>query len=517
MYDNLLRTPFVRSRVVALPLAGEVTIYVVRNDPFPPDSGWLTSVEESARIIEEFMGEPFPTTDVILVVLNTDPSSGGVNFEYRHEESRSGPVDGGFYSGNQMWMFRPDDRVVREDSVITHETAHYYFHIGPLWLVEGGAEFMTSYVLHGPSRHLRSWVGDICRHDDEPIENIRHYNYIRDHVYDGDFGSSRGARLYLCAYVMGEVFLGAVFDAIGEEAMSAAVRELYLERESTTEEDIYRAFLRHAPEDRKDVFRYVYRRLHGGEYAFDAAQSQAASEAVGRVFEHISWFEDPPDGYHIKAARNIFTMWIWAPGFGERIARMAWLEDGVTEDESWAIRDLADIAAKDAELANMVANFPWFIDGMTEDEAWVIGALANIAAEDTELATMVANLPWFTDGVTVQAVVIINDLGKIAAEDTELAMMVANLPGFTDGVTARETWAIDYLANIVAEDAELAMMVANLPWFGDGVTDTELQALREVRRIVSDDLDLARRTVEQSWFADGIVASELEELRQIGR
>lgn len=288
-----------------------------------------------------------------------------------------------------------------------------------------------------------SWVwGSLrCYHDGEPIENIRHYNSIAEDVD------------HLCSYEMFQTFSQAVFDAIGEEAMSAAVRELYLEsnstREITTEEDIYRAFLKHAPEDRKDVFRYVYRRLHGGEYAFDAAESQAANDAAARVFDHISWFEDPPNEDHYRAAHNIFALWIRTPGlFEERIAQIAWLEDGVNYAESQAISYLADIASTDIALATMVAGYPWFTDHI---------------------------------------------------------------------ITPSESQTMRWLVDLMRSDVVSATTVAALSWLRDGVTDNEELALREVRRIaLFVDPELARRTVAQSWFTDGIVLSELENLRQIG-
>ena len=52
--------------------------------------------------------------------------------------------------------------------------------------------------------------------------------------------------------------------------MSSALRELYLRSEhddlSQTEEDIYRAFLKHTPPGLEDEFRDLYRRLHGGPF-----------------------------------------------------------------------------------------------------------------------------------------------------------------------------------------------------------------------------------------------------------
>ena len=71
-----------------------------------------------------------------------------------------------------------------------------------------------------------------------------------------------------CIYALDRHFLISLFATLGEGAMSSALRELYLRSEhddlSQTEEDIYRAFLKHTPPGLEDEFRDMYRRLHGG-------------------------------------------------------------------------------------------------------------------------------------------------------------------------------------------------------------------------------------------------------------
>ena len=67
---------------------------------------------------------------------------------------------------------------------------------------------------------------------------------------------------------MGQHFLISLYQTLGEEAMSSALSDLYLQSEHDdprpTEEDIYRAFLKHTPPGLEDEFHDLYRRLHGG-------------------------------------------------------------------------------------------------------------------------------------------------------------------------------------------------------------------------------------------------------------
>ena len=306
LYDDLLQTHFIQTRTVLLSLAREVNIYVIQNSPFPPYEDLPRLIKESASTIEDFIGVPFPTTDIILHVAVGSVKGG-------HSVSHMRIVR---YGGDASWA-------------LPHETAHYYSHwahFSSWWFVEGIAEFLATYVGHSTgvpnyfserraraSARVRSW----CRYEDEPIENIRHYNYILGRIQAGDWRRvSAEDRFFACVYPMGENLLFAVHDAIGEDAMSAAVRELYLQSidsgQPAEEEDIYRAFLKHTPSDKKDAFLDVYRRLHGGAFAFDDVdfdddhgdEASAASEiAVGETAEgtldyifDFDYFKFPAEG-----------------------------------------------------------------------------------------------------------------------------------------------------------------------------------------------------------------------------
>lgn len=262
LFHVLLQDHYIQSRVADLPLAGKVNIWVVQPFSFPPGDDSSAVIEDTARITEEFLGAPFPTTDVILLILDAHSTEHSIAL--------------GHYR-----TFMILDRFDGEVYYIPHETAHYYFHgnFSLWWFVEGAAEFVEAYFNHiKGSRDLADrraemavWVQQDCVNDG--IENIRHTEYLRMYVYPD--------RIYLpglCTYQMGENFFLQTFETIGGEAMSSALRELYLPnrefirtgdaREPPTEEEIYEVFLKHTPADRKEAFRDLYRRLHGGAVAF---------------------------------------------------------------------------------------------------------------------------------------------------------------------------------------------------------------------------------------------------------
>jgi hypothetical protein len=67
---------------------------------------------------------------------------------------------------------------------------------------------------------------------------------------------------------LGENFLTSVFEMLGEEAMSSALREFYTLSDEgqlwMRGETVYRTFLKNTPEGREEEFRELFERLHGG-------------------------------------------------------------------------------------------------------------------------------------------------------------------------------------------------------------------------------------------------------------
>ena len=247
LHRDLLNTHHTQTRTVSLPLAGDVNIWVIQPVPFPPGEDLLTIIEDTVRASEGLLAVPFPTTDVILLIF------GGRDYLVR---------------GEFLWDYMRIDRDPRgEVDNIPHETAHYYFNRGPQWLVEGAAQFIQAYVndrsglktLNGRKTEL---VQEYARCVDERgIENVRHYIYW----LGGEYGLTLLDRCY--PYNAGEIFLLSIFETIGEEAMGDALGDLALGGPKN-EEKVYRTFLMHVPENLMDEFQELYKKMHGGAFAF---------------------------------------------------------------------------------------------------------------------------------------------------------------------------------------------------------------------------------------------------------
>ena len=253
LYNQLLNSHYIQHRAVTLPLAGSTNIWVIQGDSPPLEEDLLKTIEDTARISEEFLGVPFPTTDIILLV--APPGHGLI----------------GEHIGRHMILLRSQGTVAS----VPHETAHYYFRdqVGPRWLFEGAAQFTEAYVNDQSGvqsladRRTELVQGSHCLNE-LGLENIRHYHYYLNLA--GPIIKEE------CAYAMGEVLLLSLYDGIGEEALASALVDLYLSKlgnehptgDPRVEVGVYNTLMKHTPADKQEAFRDLYRRLHGGPHAF---------------------------------------------------------------------------------------------------------------------------------------------------------------------------------------------------------------------------------------------------------
>ena len=254
-FNDALGSYSLQSASISLPLAGEVTIRAFREGPFAPGDNLLEIAVESTPFVEELMGLPLPTTDIILIVVP--------DLEF-----------GGMYSFESL--------LIRSYGAVPHEIGHYYTESSklPHWLREGTADFASAYVDHRTGvdsledRRIRLSEGvRLCVEEDQ-FENLSHLYYLQRVHFETPS----------CAYAMGLNFLLEVLELVGREAMSAILKELYLAERVHTKNDqathtkfvwggvegeqaIYEIFLRHTPPVLRERFQGLYRRLHGGPHS----------------------------------------------------------------------------------------------------------------------------------------------------------------------------------------------------------------------------------------------------------
>ena len=241
-YRSLLQSRNAQSTTISLPLAGDVKLWAFQLAPFPSSDDTLELIEDAVRASEKIMNVPFPTKDVIVLL---DTWRGG------------GTWSEGIVSVTRA-RHQPTFRMT-----LYHEIAHHYRLRLNVWFHEGGADFISFFTHVEAGFSLKDleedWLSTIPWCANEGLENIQQ---ALDHSDESNSG---------CHYTLGANFLTQLFKLLGQETMSAALRELYLQPElkgrDLSEEDFYRTFLKHTPSELRGEFRDLYRRLHGGPYA----------------------------------------------------------------------------------------------------------------------------------------------------------------------------------------------------------------------------------------------------------
>ena len=257
LFDDFVETRYTQSGAVELPLAGTVQLWAFQNTPFPLGEDLIGPMKEGVRNIEGYMGVPFPADRVIMVSVVRPPDS--------HYD-----IAAGQHGSGHIHVVRAESGPLRQ-RVLYHELAHYYYNFFPIWLLEGGAEFMSSVVQD------RTQVMALA--DRAPVVEARLDPNCYSEGYTDLNELNEGQGFYIpdnleaCNYIFGEHFLIRVTGLLGTDAVSSALRNLYLlinsdERDfPLTGKDFFLAFLENTPAGLVEGFRGLFRTVHGGPWA----------------------------------------------------------------------------------------------------------------------------------------------------------------------------------------------------------------------------------------------------------
>ena len=189
-------------RTIALPLAGEVTLAIVRTSPGAARS--MDLLEEAVRTTEAFIGEPFPVTYVPLLFEEAVPGHfSGTNNGFHITILPKYDVDDDSY------------QAAMAKRVIAHETAHFYWNGSETWLDEGAAELMAAVVEQVGGGALAEPVNYPC----SPRYSIRY-------LETQDLPESDEA--FLCNYAVGERFFLDLYGNLVDQEFRSGFRDLYL-------------------------------------------------------------------------------------------------------------------------------------------------------------------------------------------------------------------------------------------------------------------------------------------------
>ncbi len=558
-YERPIEEYHIGAHTISMSDAREIKIWIIKETPFNPEDQLFERIEGFVRISEAFTGIIFPTNDIVLTITG----------DYNN-------IGFGTYGAHLIDYFMLHESRLGS---LEHEIAHYYFNrsFGNRWQVEGGADFMSAYVNDRTGREsiddLRPRVFKRVQDNCLSQPGVMTLHQLTDYqTRSGNIGS--------CSpYDFGNLFLLDVLAIVGDTAMGESLGKVYHSGFGfpATDEELYKTFLKNAPEESRDALRALYRRWHGGPFTSSSSAPEPVAvsihEAVAPVLMDIlPWASNPPDDHHADALRALVSLWWIDNDLMIRVANFDWIVDGVNHKESAAITYIRQIAATDTELGELAASFSWIVDDIKHweetalSDLWLMvernrdassivmhypwmqdiltseegGALLYFRAviqkehwrpvEEQGIAEILVTLPWISDGLSRSDVEALGLLENVALYGKDYFTHAMSVPWIADGISSvEESAALDYLPTLAAIDLGFAKAVLGLAWTADGWDHLERQALGRIdsifnpnqssfsdpNRVIYLDPALALQLVSFPWFTDGINGTELSALGEL--
>ena len=529
----LIETHYISSAPVRLPLTGDVDLIVIRHTPFPHDDSTLVAMEEGVRAIEDFMDAPYPINDFILLVVDPDI------WERRAVGSIVGGYEPGLYAQH---ILVKDRRVIlgeeRYKGVIYHELSHlhlFYAYSSPRWLSEGSAQFFAAYTRDKLGRvNIEQWLAYLESPEGRSHETNCDKQNLQQHMDDYKPDN--------CDYYLGELFLLAMYTILGEEGVSAALRDLHshvIDTRSSPHEDlIYQTFAKYTPSGKNEEFQAAYRRYHGGPIIALAPPAEDRRTALAALYHATqgsswaisdNWLSDMPLGawYGVTDAAGGQVTGL-ALGYndlnGEIPAELGNLTNlvqldlstneltGTIPSELGRLRKLKVLNLGDTQLAGEI---PVELGSLTELEDLFLGGSPLTGTIPPELGGLakLGRLYLTVAQLSGEIPVELSHLTNLRGLDLSTNQLSGKIPPEL-GSLSSELWRLDLSENLLT--GEISPELANLTGLGFlnlsgnhlvGEIPPELGSFPDLTRA----LDLSRNRL------DGEIPSGLGRLIEVGR
>ncbi len=265
--DNLtalILKRYAASDTAKMPLSGDLRITSFQSSDDPRNRDLIGQVHDSVRVLETFLGVPFPQDEIILLIASPLELNKGLEYELS-----------GINRGTHILLNPELGRQGDTNRVITQELARYYWGTNevPLWFQEGGTTFLGSYVretLFGESLEERSIytlskaVG-ICQ-----TTGLLSINNLIERLAADGLVNHRNATYFTCNSDQGENLFLSLYNTLGADDFQSSWKDIYelakREGRAAKETEIYQAFLGHTTPATESGFKDLYRRLHGGTF-----------------------------------------------------------------------------------------------------------------------------------------------------------------------------------------------------------------------------------------------------------
>lgn len=168
------------------------------------------------------------------------------------------------------------------------------------------------------------------------------------------------------------------------------------------------------------------------------------------------------------------------------VAMLPWLAEDVTDSMVEVLGNIA-LVARVHPTGDAKASLAWVWDGVTEEEAAALDALAGIARARGTVATALLTLAWIQDGIEVTEVRALQRMRSalgltFAAPGWRPASVMGTLPWLQDGITVAEADALVHLWRIGRSDpSDAERIIAMLP--PDSITPMTAHAVGGLSRL----------------------------------
>ena len=299
-------------RTINLPLAGDIELNILRDDPALGYAGMMDDLEDAVRSHEAFMGIPFPQRQVNYRIL---PGYGGAHVE----------------------MFTWIGHDSGNSTTVSHEAAHFYWswlraswvphHLNLEWIDEGAADFLS----YGPDAARDDWAEHEWNADCVGLT-------ILDLEASDPHGSKAG-----CGYPVGEAFYRDLYRAMDPTNFRLGFRRWFLHKyvdvadvcppnalgRSTTYCHVMEAFTTYASDDNRTAVEDIVNRWYGVTDATPpptpTAVPQTDRDALVALHktlgspDWINWLSDVHIGkWHgvtIDTDGRLTSLWLWLNNF----------------------------------------------------------------------------------------------------------------------------------------------------------------------------------------------------------
>ena len=274
--QDLIQSHHIESSIINLPWTGDVGLAVISHTPFPANDHVMESLEEGARMIEDFVGAPLPVGDLILLVVEPD-----------------------------FWTQSSDGHLVNWSSGSERDSATFYLN----------AMMRVNNLNHGPSRRTLNrlianhyLLGSRSWYQRGLLDFLASYVDAKTGGEELDDRLNRLMESPRTSTASNEIFFLTMYKILGPEVVSATIRDLHsmtLFFDRWTDDHLYHSLLSHSPPDKIKAFNDAYSRLisrpvvtRGPEDPLDLAPLVALYNATdGENWKfNRNWLSDAPIG-----------------------------------------------------------------------------------------------------------------------------------------------------------------------------------------------------------------------------